>query len=97
MQKCLEIHTSRDTRIPTGVLNRLLSPSIERRPPGSKGKRFAKVYYAAQTGSKPPAFTLFVNDPRFFGDNYRRYLEKRIRQIYPFEGCPLRIRVRKSK
>lgn len=97
MQKCLEIHAGRDTRIPTGVLNRSLRPSIERRPAGSKGKRFAKIYYAAQTGSKPPAFTLFVNDPRFFGDNYRRYLEKRIREIYAFEGCPLRIRVRKSK
>lgn len=97
MGKCLEIHTSRDTRIPTGVFNRSLMAAVERRSPGGKGKRFAKIYYAAQTGSKPPAFTLFVNDPQFFRDNYMRYLEKRIRGIYPFEGCPIRIRVRKSK
>jgi GTP-binding protein len=94
---CFEVHGNRDTRIPTGVLNRMLLPAIESRPPGSRGRRFAKVYYTAQTGSKPPAFTLFVNDPSLFGDSYRRYIEKRIRGLFSFEGCPLRIRVRKSE
>ena len=95
--RCFVVHANRDTRIPTGVLNRMLLPAIESRPPGSRGRRFAKVYYAAQTGSRPPAFTLFVNDPSLFGDSYRRYIEKRIRSLFSFEGCPLRIRVRKSE
>ncbi len=94
---CLEIHASRDTRIPTGALNRALLPAVQRKPPSSRRKRFAKIYYATQTGSRPPAFTLFVNDPVFFAPNYKRYLEKRIRAIYPFEGCPIRLRIRKSK
>jgi GTP-binding protein len=94
---CFQVYAGWDTRIPTGVLNRGLASEIERRPPKSKGRRFPRIYYAAQTGTRPPTFTLFVNDPGLIGDSYRRFLEKKIRAMYPFEGTPLRIRVRKSK
>jgi GTP-binding protein len=94
---CIRVHGNRDTRIPTGVLNRMLRASLDGRPPTSRGRRFGKIYYIAQTSSKPPCFTIFVNDPSLFGDNYLRNIEKRIRGIYPFEGTPLRIRVRKSQ
>ena len=98
LRLCFEVHAARDTRIPTGPLNRMLLPTISRKPPGSGiGRRFPKVYYVAQTGSKPPTFTLFVNDPELFGDNYLRFIEKQIRQVYTFRGCPIRIRVRKSQ
>ncbi|MFH1313873.1 MAG: ribosome biogenesis GTPase Der [Candidatus Eisenbacteria bacterium] len=97
VETCFRVRGNRDTRIPTGVLNRALLPAVERKPPGSRGKRFGRVYYVAQTGSKPPAFTMFVNDTSFFTDNYRRYIEKQVRRLFSFEGCPVRIRIRKSK
>ncbi len=97
LQLCFEIHAARDTRIPTGPLNRTLIPAITKKPPKTGGRRFPKVYYVAQTGSKPPTFTLFVNDPGLFGDNYLRFIEKQIREIFEFRGCPIRIRVRKSE
>ena len=97
LDTCFQAHASWDTRIPTGVLNRGVSPHIRRKPPRGRGRRVPKVYYVAQTGTGPPTFTLFVNDPSLIGDNFKRYIEKRIRAIYPFEGSPLRIRVRKSK
>jgi GTP-binding protein len=97
-ETCFKVHAASDTRIPTGVLNRTLVPAIERKPPAARGKkRFPKVYYVAQTGSRPPAFTMFVNDPQFFGDNYRKFVERQLRSLYSFEGCPIRIRIRKSK
>jgi GTP-binding protein len=97
VETCFRVRANRDTRIPTGVLNRTLLPAVEKRPPGSRGKRFGRVYYIAQTGSKPPAFTMFVNDPSFFKEGYRRYIEKQVRGLFAFEGCPVRIRIRKSR
>jgi GTP-binding protein len=97
LDKCLAVHAERDVKIPTGVLNRAILAAFERKPAAGRGKGFPKVYYAAQSGTRPPAFTLFVNDPALFTDAYKRHVEKVIRSVHPFEGSPLRIRVRKSK
>lgn len=97
VDKCFQVNAARDTRIPTGILNRTLEPHIRRKPPSGKGRRAPRVYYLAQSGTKPPAFTLFVNDPEIIKESFKSFLEKRIRDIYPFEGTPVRIRVRKSK
>jgi GTP-binding protein len=97
LDACFRVHEARDSRIPTGVLNRHLDAALERKPPAGRGRRFGKIYYVAQTGSCPPTFTMFVNEPRLFGDSYKRYVEKQIRKLNPFEGSPVRIRLRKSK
>ncbi len=97
MELCFETYANLDARIPTGVLNRTLLAAIESKPPRGIGRKFGKVYYAAQTGTRPPCFTLFVNDPSIFNDTYLRYVEKIIREIRPFDGVPVRIRIRKSK
>jgi GTP-binding protein len=97
LDMCFQVYAGWDTRLPTGVLNRGLESKIKQRPPGGKGGRFPKIYYASQTGTRPPTFTLFVNDPALIGDSYRRFLEKQIRALYPFRGTPVRIRVRKSQ
>jgi GTP-binding protein len=94
---CFQVYAGWDTRLPTGVLNRGLEAKIRRRPPAGKAGRFPRIYYAAQTGTRPPTFTLFVNDPALIGDAYRRFLEKQIRALYPFLGTPVRIKVRKSQ
>jgi GTP-binding protein len=91
VETCFRVRANRDTRIPTGVLNRTLLPAVERKPPGSRGKRFGRVYYVAH------AFTMFVNDPSFFTESYKRYIEKQVRGLFSFDGCPVRIRIRKSK
>ena len=97
LDKCLAVHAERDGRIPTGVLNRAILTAFERKPVAGRGTGFPKVYYAAQSGIRPPAFTLFVNDPEPFTDAYKRHVEKVIRGVRPYEGSPLRIRVRKSR
>ena len=97
LETCFQVRQNLDIRIPTGALNTEIEAALSRRPPAGKGKRFPKVYYAAQVSGKPPRFTLFVNDPAMFKESYRRYLQKVIRNIYPFEGVPVRLSVRKSK
>ncbi len=87
----LEVVEARYQRIPTGPLNDLIRTALaEHAPPTRRGQRL-KVYYATQAGVAPPTFVLFVNDPDLVHFSYRRYLENRIREIYPFPGTPLRL------
>jgi GTP-binding protein len=97
LETCFRVRQNLDIRIPTGALNAEIEAAIGRRPPSGEGKRHPKVYYAAQVSGKPPRFTVFVNEPRMFNEAYRRYLQKVIRRIYPFEGVPVRVSIRKSK
>ena len=81
-------------KVPTPLLNRTLQDALERRqPPNKSGKRF-KLYYATQTKQAPPTFTLFVNAPEVYTDNYDKYLTRHMRNAFGYEGCPLRMLVK---
>ena len=81
-------------RIQTGVLNEIISEALALTPPPSdKGKRL-KLFYATQTGVKPPAFVFFVNSKELMHFSYLRYLENKIRESFGFEGTPLKFYIR---
>lgn len=82
-------------RIATGQLNRLIQDAVFSRPYTSKGKAL-KVYYATQVSTRPPTFMLFVNDPELVHFSYQRYLLNKIREQFPLEGTPIRIRTKSS-
>ncbi len=87
----LEVVQARYQRIPTGALNDALRQAlIEVAPPSTRGRR-VKLYYATQAEVAPPTFILFVNDPSLVHFSYQRYLENRIRELYPFPGTPIRV------
>jgi GTP-binding protein len=44
--------------------------------------------------SDPPTFLLYVNDPKLAHFSYLRYLENRLREVYPFLGTPVRLVLR---
>ena len=81
-------------RIPTGVLNDLLSEAVARvQPPTDKGRRL-KILYMTQSGVKPPTFVFFVNSAELFHFSYQRYLENRIRETFGMQGTPIRFVIR---
>ncbi len=84
-------------RIKTHELNEWLKGVQRRRavPTNSVG-RLPKIYYVTQTGTKPPAFTLFVNAPSRLGDNYRRFRGGQLVERFGFAGTPVQLLVRKS-
>jgi GTP-binding protein len=63
------------------------------------GRRL-KLFYAAQASGnpeavvEPPAFVLFVNDPRLLSETYSRYLQARIRKAQPYPGLPIILTLR---
>ena len=75
--------------IATSDLNEHLGADIRAYPPRSASGREIKIKYMVQGGVKPPLFLFFCNDPRLVEDNYRRYLENRIRERYGFTGVPI--------
>ena len=80
---------NRQRRIPTPILNRLIRKWQEATPsPARKGKR-ARIIYAVQAGVEPPTIVLFVRSGQL-GEDYLRFLEKRLRDEFDFTGTPLR-------
>jgi len=88
---------ARATRIPTPALNTLLRGAIDEHPPPYHKGRRLKLLYAAQAATATPTVVLFVNDPELMNFAYRRYLENRIRAVFPFNGSPLRLLVRRRE
>ena len=82
-------------RISTGELNKLLEQIVAQQPPPSgRGGRHVKLYYATQASSRPPTFFISTNHPPEVGFPYRRFLIKRLREAYGFEGTPIRLVLR---
>jgi GTP-binding protein len=78
-------------RVSTSVVNEVIEDSVRwHSPPTTRQGRQGRIYYGTQVTTRPPAFTLFVNDPHLFTDNYRRYIERQFRENLGFEGTPIR-------
>ena len=91
--QALAIQAERTRRVPTPRLNDVVRKAVEAHPLTERG-RALKIYYTAQTGTAPPRFTLFCNDPRLVHFSYVRYLENTLRAQFGFEGTPLRLEFR---
>jgi GTPase len=95
-----KIQRASRAHIGTGVLNRLLRAAFAVNPPPMKSGKRLKLFYAAQAGADQdrhlptPEFVLFVNDPRLVTDQYRRYLEARIRDAQSYAGLPIILTLR---
>jgi GTP-binding protein len=84
-------------RISTGVLNRTLEDILVEAPPPTRHGRALKVFFLSQTGIKPPAFALFVNNPELLHFSYMRRLKTKLREKFGFEGTPLFVMLRRRK
>ena len=85
-------------RVTTSVINEVLEDAVSwHTPPASRSGRQGKIYYGTQVASQPPTMALFVNDPKRFNDNYRRYIERQFRQQLDFTGTPIRLLWRGKK
>ncbi|UTT46955.1 ribosome biogenesis GTPase Der [Rhodococcus gordoniae] len=81
-----------DKRISTGRLNSWLKEVVAATPPPMRGGRLPRVLFATQAATRPPTFVLFTTG--FLEAGYRRFLERRLREEFGFDGSPVRISVR---
>ncbi|WFB10268.1 ribosome biogenesis GTPase Der [Streptomyces sp. LX-29] len=81
-----------ETRIPTGRLNAFLGELVSAHPHPIRGGKQPRILFGTQAGSKPPRFVLFASG--FLEAGYRRFIERRLREEFGFEGTPIHISVR---
>ena len=82
--------------IPTSQLNKLLTEMREFGHTVSKGKQTLRLHYVTQTRQAPPGFTFFANHPTLVDDNFKRYLENRLRERFELTGTPIILKFRKK-
>ena len=89
METALE---SWDKRISTGQLNTWLKEVVAATPPPVRGGKLPRRLFATQATNRPPTFVLFTSG--FLEAGYRRFLERKLRETFGFDGSPIRINVR---
>ena len=88
----LSLHKQAHARVPTAKLNEALETVLAARGPSPKrGTKPLKILYATQAASAPPTFVFFCNNPALVTDNYRRFMENRLREILPCREVPMRL------
>ncbi len=92
MPEVLKAYENSTKEIKTNLLNNVIMDAVMLNPPPSyKGKRL-KIYFASQTGIKPPKFTFNVNNKGLVHFSYERYIENKIRENFDFTGTPIIIK-----
>ncbi len=89
MPEVLESYNNSIKEVKTSIINDIIRDAFIETPPASfKGKKL-KVYFAHQSGTKPPRFDIEVNSKGLVHFSYYRYLENKIRQNIDFSGTPI--------
>jgi GTP-binding protein len=86
-----ELHEQAGVRVGTGELNRAVEAITIQRSPQHKGGKQGRIYYSTQVSVRPPTFLMFVNRPSLFDANYMRYIERSLRDQFPFSEIPLNV------
>jgi GTP-binding protein len=84
-----------ELRVPTGQLNQFITTIVQATPHPVRGGRAPRVLFATQAGIKPPRFVLFTTG--LLDAGYVRFVERKLREQFGFEGTPIQISVRPRK
>ncbi|PBB07693.1 ribosome biogenesis GTPase Der [Kocuria sp. WRN011] len=89
------LHTALDSwdkRIPTGRLNAFLGELVAAHPHPVRGGKQPRILFGTQVSSRPPKFVLFTTG--FLDPGYRRFIQRRLRETFGFEGTPIDVTMR---
>ena len=89
-----EVWTNYHRRLPTRLVNEVVTEATTRMPPPRDGNRQLRIRYATQAEVAPPRFLLFGNGRLPAG--YRRYIERELRRAGDFTGVPVAVEDRPS-
>jgi len=81
-----------DTRVPTGKFNAFLAELAAAHPHPVRGGRQPRILFGTQATTRPPTFVVFTT--QFLDPQYRRFITRRLREVWGFEGSPIEIQMR---
>lgn len=85
-----DIVNARNQLIKTPVLNRWLHQITDEHPPAGLKNKTPKLNYMIQEGENPTNFKVFGGDTKFLHWSYKRFMERRLREEFGFEGTPVK-------
>lgn len=90
LETAKQVYLNRKARVGTAKLNEVMLPLIEAYPPPSTKGKYIKIKYCTQLpNTQIPSFVFYANLPQYVKENYRRFLENKIRENWNMHGCPI--------
>ena len=93
----LQIDEARHYEMKTSDLNRVLNNAIIAHSPAGLKNTHPKPKYIVQTDVCPPWFVIHGHDLELLHWSWKRFLERKIREEYPFIGTPIKFSFRNDK
>lgn len=97
LETAKQVYLNRKARVGTSKLNEVMLPLIETYPPPSTKGKYIKIKYCTQLpNTQIPSFVFYANLPQYVKENYRRFLENKIRENWNMHGCPINVFIRQK-
>lgn len=97
LETAKQVYLNRTLKVGTSKLNEVMLPIIEATPPPSIKGKYIKIKYCMQIpNTQIPSFVFYANLPQYVKENYRRFLENKIRENWSMHGCPINIFIRQK-
>ena len=97
LETAKQVYLNRKTHVGTSKLNEVMLPIIEAYPPQSVKGKYTKIKYCTQLpNTQIPSFVFYANLPQYVKENYRRFLENKIRENWSMHGCPINVFIRQK-
>ena len=97
LETAKQVYLNRKARVGTSKLNEVMLPLIEAYPPPSTKGKYIKIKYCTQLpNTQIPSFVFYANLPQYVKENYRRFLENKIRDNWNMHGTPINVFIRQK-
>lgn len=90
-------YQSWNSRISTGMLNIWLNKFKKVQKLPTARDRKLKIFYISQIKTRPPTFSVFINDMDMTDEGYIRYMKDHLAEEFGLEGVPIRLVFRGTK
>ncbi|MDD3033153.1 MAG: ribosome biogenesis GTPase Der [Bacteroidales bacterium] len=91
-----KVYENRSRKISTSKLNEVMLEEIENYPPPAIKGKYVKIKYITQLPTPAPSFAFFCNLPQYVREDYKRFLENKLRKHFDFSGAPIQIFLRQK-
>jgi GTPase len=96
LEAAAKVYSNKSKRISTSKLNEIMLEEIANYPPPAIKGKYIKIKYVTQLPTPSPSFAFFCNLPQYVRDDYKRYLENKLRKHFDFTGVPIQIFLRQK-
>ena len=91
-----KVYENRSRKISTSKINEVMLEEIENYPPPAIKGKYVKIKYITQLPTPAPSFAFFCNLPQYVREDYKRFLENKLRKHFEFSGAPIQIFLRQK-